>query len=58
MARKIEGQVKDLDGFSVTRILPHKEQRMVGPFTFLDHMGLLISRRARALMFVLIPTLA
>lgn len=39
MARKIEGQVKDLDGFSVTRILPHKEQRMVGPFTFLDHMG-------------------
>ena len=39
MARKIQGQTKDLDGFSVMHILPNKDQRMVGPFTFLDHMG-------------------
>jgi redox-sensitive bicupin YhaK (pirin superfamily) len=30
---------RDLGGFSVRRILPHAERRMVGPFVFLDHMG-------------------
>lgn len=39
MAKQILGLEKDLDGFSVTRILPHAEKRMVGPFIFMDHMG-------------------
>jgi len=39
MAVTIEGRSKDLDGFSVLRILPNTVQRMVGPFVFLDHMG-------------------
>ena len=30
---------RDLGGFSVRRILPFTERRMVGPFIFLDHMG-------------------
>ncbi|MEJ0009485.1 MAG: pirin family protein [Alphaproteobacteria bacterium] len=31
---------KDLgDGFSVHRVLPYAQRRMVGPFIFLDHMG-------------------
>lgn len=30
---------KDLGGFSVRRALPNREQRMVGPWIFLDHMG-------------------
>ena len=30
---------RDLGGFSVRRILPAVERRMVGPFVFLDHMG-------------------
>lgn len=39
MAIKLVGQPKDLDGFNVTRILPHQNKKMVGPFIFLDHMG-------------------
>jgi len=39
MSTLLKGKTKDLDGFSVTRILPHAEKRMVGPFVFLDHMG-------------------
>lgn len=39
MSRLIRGKKTDLDGFSVTRILPHVDQRMVGPFVFIDHMG-------------------
>lgn len=39
MAITLRGHMKDLDGFSVNRILPHAEKRMVGPFIFLDHMG-------------------
>ena len=35
----IEPRVKDLGGFSVRRILPSTQRRMVGPFIFLDHMG-------------------
>lgn len=34
-----EGRIRDLGGFSVRRVLPAVEQRMVGPFVFLDHMG-------------------
>ena len=39
MAIRLNGEKKDLGGFTVTRILPHREKRMVGPFIFLDHMG-------------------
>lgn len=39
MASLLNGEKKDLDGFSVTRILPHRAKKMVGPFIFLDHMG-------------------
>ncbi|MEE4245870.1 MAG: pirin family protein [Kangiellaceae bacterium] len=39
MARIISSKSKDLGGFSVTRILPQAECRMVGPFIFFDHMG-------------------
>ena len=39
MAKQLRGNKKDLEGFSVTRILPHLEKKMVGPFIFMDHMG-------------------
>ncbi len=39
MARHLNGKRKELGGFSVTRVLPVREQPMVGPFVFLDHMG-------------------
>lgn len=35
----IEPKQKDLGGFSVRRVLPARERRMVGPFIFFDHMG-------------------
>ncbi|HEY2744846.1 MAG TPA: pirin family protein [Polyangia bacterium] len=35
----IEGRPRDLGGFSVRRLLPAKERRLVGPFIFFDHMG-------------------
>jgi len=35
----IRPQEKDLGEFSVRRILPARERRMVGPFVFFDHMG-------------------
>ncbi len=35
----IEGRRRDLGGFEVSRILPHVQKRMVGPFVFLDQMG-------------------
>lgn len=35
----IQGKSRDLGGFSVKRILPAIEQKMVGPFVFLDEMG-------------------
>ena len=36
----ITGRTHELgDGFSVRRLLPHAQRRMVGPFVFLDHMG-------------------
>ena len=39
MANIIKGRTRDLDGFSVNRILPNTQKKMVGPFIFLDHMG-------------------
>ena len=35
----IEPDEHDLGGFSVRRVLPSKQRRMVGPFVFFDHMG-------------------
>lgn len=35
----IEPKLKELGGFSVRRLLPVKERRMVGPWIFFDHMG-------------------
>ena len=35
----IDARRRDLGGFEVGRILPFAKRRMVGPFTFLDHMG-------------------
>jgi redox-sensitive bicupin YhaK (pirin superfamily) len=35
----IEGRSRDLGGFTVRRLLPAKQRRVVGPFVFLDHMG-------------------
>ena len=35
----IEPRDKDLGGFSVRRVLPARQRRMVGPWVFFDHMG-------------------
>jgi redox-sensitive bicupin YhaK (pirin superfamily) len=35
----IDGRKRDIEGLPVTRVLPVKERRMIGPFAFLDHMG-------------------
>ena len=35
----LEPRTRDLGGFTVRRLLPAAERRMVGPFIFLDHMG-------------------
>lgn len=35
----IEPGEHDLGGFSVRRVLPAKQRRMVGPYIFFDHMG-------------------
>jgi len=37
--RVIVGQLQDLGGFTVRRVLPARARRMVGPFIFFDHMG-------------------
>jgi len=43
MSDEIESEIvarpRDLGGFTVGRVLPAIGRRMVGPFTFLDHMG-------------------
>lgn len=39
MAIILSGDDKDLGGFSVSRVLPHREKKMVGPFIFFDHIG-------------------
>jgi redox-sensitive bicupin YhaK (pirin superfamily) len=35
----IEPRDKDLGGFSVRRVLPTHQQKMIGPWIFFDHMG-------------------
>jgi len=35
----IQPRSRDLGGFSVARVLPAIERKMVGPFIFFDHMG-------------------
>ncbi len=35
----IEGRARDIDGFSVRRVLPAAARPMVGPFIFFDHIG-------------------
>ncbi|MDC0602205.1 pirin family protein [Aliiglaciecola sp.] len=35
----IHPKEKELGGFSVRRVLPYAQQRMVGPWIFFDHMG-------------------
>jgi len=35
----IKPRERDLGGFSVRRVLPTREHRMVGPWIFFDHMG-------------------
>jgi redox-sensitive bicupin YhaK (pirin superfamily) len=37
--RIIQPRDKDLGGFSVRRVLPSSQQKMVGPWVFFDHMG-------------------
>ncbi len=37
--RIIAPRKKDLGGFSVSRILPIAQQKMIGPWIFFDHMG-------------------
>ncbi|MCH2548069.1 MAG: pirin family protein [Alphaproteobacteria bacterium] len=39
IAHIINGESKDIGGFSVKRSLPFAKQRMVGPWIFFDHMG-------------------
>ncbi|MCC9620976.1 pirin family protein [Thalassospira sp. MA62] len=39
MVTQISGKEADLGGFSVRRILPHRDVRAVGPFVFFDRMG-------------------
>ncbi|MEO9149466.1 MAG: pirin family protein [Burkholderiaceae bacterium] len=38
-ALRIESKPKDLGSFTVRRVLPAPDRRMVGPFIFFDHMG-------------------
>ncbi|HTX51591.1 MAG TPA: pirin family protein [Caulobacteraceae bacterium] len=37
----IEARRRDIGGFEVGRVLPFARRRMVGPFIFFDHMGLI-----------------
>ncbi|UHQ55715.1 pirin family protein [Microbulbifer sp. YPW16] len=39
IAEIIEPKSRELGGFSVRRALPSREQQMVGPWIFFDHMG-------------------
>ena len=39
IALRVEPRTADLGEFTVRRALPAREQRMVGPIVFLDHMG-------------------
>jgi redox-sensitive bicupin YhaK (pirin superfamily) len=42
VALLIPGREISLGGFSVKRILPYAQKRMVGPFIFWDHMGMAV----------------
>jgi redox-sensitive bicupin YhaK (pirin superfamily) len=35
----LRGQVRDVDGFTVSRLLPALTRKHLGPFCFFDHMG-------------------
>jgi redox-sensitive bicupin YhaK (pirin superfamily) len=35
----LRGHARDVDGFTVSRVLPSLARKHVGPFTFFDHMG-------------------
>jgi len=35
----VRGQARDVDGFTVSRVLPSLARKHVGPFYFLDHLG-------------------
>ena len=39
IAHLIPSRTRDLGGFSVGRVLPAPERRLVGPFVFFDHLG-------------------
>ena len=39
IALRSQPRIADIGDFTVRRALPAKEQRMVGPFAFFDHMG-------------------
>jgi redox-sensitive bicupin YhaK (pirin superfamily) len=39
LIRLITPRAKDLGGFSVRRVLPARDQQMIGPFIFVDEMG-------------------
>jgi redox-sensitive bicupin YhaK (pirin superfamily) len=39
VALVLEGRRRDLGGFSVQRVLPARERKLVGPFIFFDHFG-------------------
>lgn len=39
MVKYLNAKEADLGEFTVRRVLPHRDQRMVGPFVFFDHMG-------------------
>ena len=39
MVNILHGQLQDLGGFTVRRLLPQQARRAVGPWVFFDHMG-------------------
>ncbi|HAU68327.1 MAG TPA: hypothetical protein DCW52_08015 [Gammaproteobacteria bacterium] len=39
MYTPLKPAIKDIGEFSVARVLPNSQKRMVGPFVFFDHMG-------------------
>lgn len=39
ITRLIQPRIRDLEGFSVRRVLPVVGQKMIGPWIFFDHMG-------------------
>ena len=37
--KRIQARISEVGGIPVARVLPTKEQRMIGPWCFLDHAG-------------------